>query len=259
MKRQESKFLLPLDILSSYLSELSKQYSLLAINKDYMFLYNSTYFDTSDMKFYNMHHNGAYSRYKVRVRHYLSTGARYLEVKKKDNKGVCTKSRRSLIAQTAIHSLDEWISNVCPVELSLLQPSINIQYQRMTLMSMVDKERVTIDLNVSFGSLRNFKSHQLTNNVIVEVKREKNTKDSLAYQLLRKRGFREVSLSKYCIGSGLTQTGNIKINRFKRILNRIKSMKHERVSGETRSDMDLNRDFSTEDNQEMLSTIYQGR
>ena len=96
-----------------------------------------------------------------------------------------------------------------------LKPTLVNDFTRITLANVAEKERVTIDLNLSFSKEQKIKGYE--NIVIVEVKQERLDLKSAIIKNLRKMGYYPYSMSKYCIGMlGLYK--GLKYNRFKQKL-----------------------------------------
>jgi hypothetical protein len=221
MNRIDSKFLLPVDSLIQVLNACKSYYSLLKIDGVSVFQYDNIYFDTTQLNFYNHHHNRKLNRYKVRHRHYADVGTSYLEVKFKNNKGRTIKNRR--IAERdgdiALSSNHDFLKNNgidCPNSLIATQ---EVGYQRISLANDAQRERLTLDLNVNFANtLEQSKAendYTLSNFYIAELKQEKLDRQSPFYQLMRKMSIRPKGFSKYCMSHALTNNQSIKSNRFK--------------------------------------------
>ena len=93
LDRVDTKFLLPASLVPEILRRCAPCYRALEVNCARLCRYSTLYFDTADLAFYHAHHAGHARRRKVRVRTYVDTGDRYLEVKLRTNKGRTTKSR----------------------------------------------------------------------------------------------------------------------------------------------------------------------
>jgi len=93
MHRVDTKFLINTKQLSELLLKAHDFYHVVQIQGERLTPYKTIYFDTSDAKMYNMHHNGKLNRVKVRTRSYVNSGISFLEIKKKNNKGKTTKNR----------------------------------------------------------------------------------------------------------------------------------------------------------------------
>jgi len=236
MDRIDTKFLLPRKMLPVVLSELKGSYSNLIINGDKVFTYRNQYFDTQDMAFYNAHHNGKANRYKVRIREYVESELKYLEIKRKNNKKRTLKTRMKLADQMNPSS-SEFVLEQSGLDLSNLAVVQNSGYQRVALANESQAERLTLDFNLWYQSPGKERVVKLEDVFIAELKQEKLSRASLFYQLMSHYGFYPVSFSKYCVGCALLfgkkQTNAsssqhfFKTNRFKPILTQLNKIEHE--------------------------------
>ena len=220
MDRKDKKYVINLAIVNTFLLELSKEYSILEIDSKRMFQYSSTYFDTKDLRLFKMHHNGKFSRYKVRFRSYLDSKSTYFEIKLKDNHRRTSKSR--IISDSAdnyIINLEEknHLENTTPLIANDLQEILTVEYDRITLINSDKTERITIDLNLCFKNKNYVEAFEKI--AIVEIKQLKIT-NSLANIFLKKSKIREGGLSKYCLGIILFFE-NVAHNRFKHKFNKL--------------------------------------
>ena len=81
MKRTDTKFVINKSQLSIILNNLDVHYRILQIKEDRLMSYSSLYFDTTENKFYNDHHNGKNYRTKIRQRKYVESDLCFLEIK----------------------------------------------------------------------------------------------------------------------------------------------------------------------------------
>ena len=122
-----------------------------------------------------------------------------MEIKQKNGKGETKKSRvkipdfeldlseksKEFILKTTAKSVD-------------LQPVLWNNFKRITLVSLQNNERVTIDLELSYSMNAIEKKYQ--NLVIIEVKQQRFNRKSLIVQTLKKYKYNPFSISKYCVG-----------------------------------------------------------
>lgn len=181
--------------------------------------YSSLYFDTKDKKFYKDHHNGKVNRTKIRIRKYVDSDTCFLEIKQKDGKGNTTKTRASIndFEQDLSDKSIGFINEITNSDLNL-EPIIWNQFNRITLVNKIDKERLTVDLNLSFEKSGSFKIYNKL--VIIEVKQERFTRTSPVVQQLKLKQINPYSISKYCIGM-ISIYDDLKYNRFKKKLMKI--------------------------------------
>jgi hypothetical protein len=219
MKRTDTKFVIHENQLLSVLNTVKDEYFVLEIDGKRIMTYSSLYFDTQDKKFYNDHHNGKVNRTKIRMRKYVDSDICFLEIKQKDGKGNTTKTR------TSIDDFEPDLSNESIVFIQEttksnlnLEPIIWNEFNRITLVNKTAKERLTIDLNLSFKKSGSFKTYN--NLVIIEVKQERFTRTSPVVQQLKSKQINPYSISKYCIGM-ISIYNDLKYNRFKKKLMKI--------------------------------------
>ncbi len=222
MNRSDTKFLLPLRQTSEILLDVLNDYSVLEINQDRIMTYNSLYFDTPKHDFYLCHHNGKFNRIKVRIRNYVESKIHFLEVKRKNGKGITKKSRISLegFERTLSEGSKKFVSQTTKGEFNL-KPILENRFNRITLVSKANKERATLDFNLSF---KNKTHHKVYNGLaIIEIKQEGVDRNSSIYTALKKRHILPYSISKYCLGMVSLYEG-IKYNNFKQKLLKIQTL-----------------------------------
>ena len=219
MKRTDTKFIINLSQLILILKKIEKSYKVLEIKNDRIMSYSSLYFDTIDNKFYKDHHNGKNNRTKIRQRKYVESNLCFLEVKQKNGKGETKKSRIPVIdfELNLTKSSKEFISKTTNQEYNL-EPSLWNGFNRITLVNLEGKERVTIDLNLSYNIVDKEKGFE--NLVIIEVKQERFNRKSEIVKSLKSIRQNPYSISKYCIGM-ISLYNDLKYNVFKKKLIKI--------------------------------------
>jgi len=224
LNRIDTKFILTYPQLLLALQQVMDDYSILEIDGLRLHRYHTLYFDTADRLFYREHHNGKRNRYKVRIRQYQDTQLCFLEIKHKNNKGWTSKKRTTRLEFEQKLSADscQFINSHIPFQAEDLQPALTNEFSRLTLVSQLDQERITIDLALGFPP---FKTSLPKNLAVVEVKRDKYSKNSAMIKALSDQRILPSSFSKYCIGTVLAHP-TIKYNRFKPILRTINKLAH---------------------------------
>jgi hypothetical protein len=214
MSRYDEKYVFHVSKLKSFLEALEGSYKLLSVNQKLMAQYENIYFDTPDLKSYFDHHNGRPSRYKIRFRRYNDSGECFLEVKRKDNRGVTNKERLPVKELSRVLSAEqqEFLADKARDFPQNLQPSLSTFFNRITLVSKSHRERVTLDVMIQFKNENREKN--LDEVVIAEVKQEQHYYDSAFKKLMQHERIFPAQISKYCMGTLLTHPG-IKYNRFK--------------------------------------------
>ena len=222
MSRFDTKYLVPLHCLPQFLRHIRGEYSVLSIDQQCVFDYETEYFDTSGFSHYRQHHNGASPRLKVRCRTYVNSGKSFLELKRKDNKGRTEKSRvdiadKALLSPTWLSDRLHAISQGDSQHEALL-PRVLIKYKRVALMSRKFNERVTIDFMLSAQRADGTAGMALEQMAVVEVKQGRVNRQSPAVSTLTQLRIRSTAFSKYCIACAVLYPDQIKSNRFKKTL-----------------------------------------
>lgn len=223
MKRTDRKFVLPSNLLTGVFQLISENYLVLEINKQRLMNYHTVYYDTKDYELYKCHHNGKLNRYKIRKRIYLETGACFLEIKFKNNKGRTIKER--IESHDNLFELSDtdkdYLKDNFPIHPDELIPQMSNRFIRMTLANKNFSERCTIDCDIEFykeGVNKNF-----DNLIIIEVKQDGYSSDSPLMKVLNELRIKPIGFSKYCMGSVLTNP-DIKKNAFKARIRKIEKL-----------------------------------
>ncbi len=214
LNRKDTKYIFPFDRFGEILNLLSNSYRILDIGGIRIFSYSNQYFDTDDFLLFNAHHNGKRNRFKVRHRHYLDTDAKYFEIKYKTNKKRTVKYRyRKPGLENEITKKGRiLIRDLMDFNPELLTPKTFVKYQRITLIAIFGKEKVTFDFNLSF--LNENCERKLTGLVIAEVKQATFSRDSEFMRVMHDHKIKRMRISKYCLGTLSTYQG-MKYNNFK--------------------------------------------
>jgi len=224
MKRYDTKFIFHRDKLTSVFDYLYKNYQVLEIDKKRAFKYDNLYFDTDDFFFYHQHHNQRLNRYKIRCRRYNESNQCYFEIKFKNNKNKTIKKRILLDDKEINNVLSEkskefarktiLISNGDIID--KVNPSLWIGFNRITFANLINKERLTFDINLTYTDKR-LNSNKINNLIIAEIKSENISLNSPFFKYLKNLKIFPGKFSKYCIGIAISEK-NIKSNRFKKDL-----------------------------------------
>lgn len=223
MNRMDTKFVFSEQDLFEMLPELADHYRVLKVEGNVTPGYRTVYYDTTELAMYEDHHRKKVDRFKVRYRKYLDSNIAFLEVKHK-SKGR-TDKKRIVVEDLFFLMPDEHASFVqsTGVENTDLKSVLVNQFNRITLVSKDLKERLTLDINLEFGTQE--KTEKLENVVIAELKQENASRNSPFYAIIKRKQIRPNRISKYCIGMiKLLGVENIKYNRFKKkllILNKL--------------------------------------
>ena len=213
MSRTDTKFVFNFSRLPEFLEKLSQFYRVLSIEGNLIHDYKSLYFDTEDRKFYIEHHNRRVNRNKIRFREYVGSGLTFLEIKLKNNKGKTIKKRIKVnsISEEITEQQQKYIDKIVgyPIEVSAKQW---INFSRVTFVHKTQKERLTMDVNLTFNNKKD--EGDLKNIVIAEVKQERMSRSSDFMRIAKEMSILPMRLSKYCISS-MQLCPQLKQNRFK--------------------------------------------
>ncbi len=225
MDRKDTKFAFNVTLLPTVLLPLSRDYHVLEVKGCSCCHYKSQYFDSPDYHFFFDHHRGKLNRYKVRYREYSESGDTYLEVKHKTNKDRTVKKRVKVISYNNVLRKEEYVflTENLGMEENHLFPSLQVDFNRITLVNLSAPERVTLDTCLIFTN--SFGSFALPGVVIAEAKQERTVKSAFVNHM-KDLHIRRGSLSKYCLGISLLVPG-IKHNNFNPKINHIKKMIHD--------------------------------
>lgn len=220
--RVDSKFVIPVALLPSLLDGLQDDYICQVINGLRISRYESNYFDTIDYKSYHDTRIKKPTRLKIRRRLYHNGNLSFLEIKKKV-KGHRTVKDRIVCSEAFKTSDQDFFLRQYGLLSEQLHPVMDVFYDRFTLISKNDTERVTIDTDIVFGMGGRKKS--MKNLAIIEIKQDKLSTHSIFYKKLLSFDVRKLSVSKYCVGLGLLKEGintrgfNKKLEKVKMLIN----------------------------------------
>ena len=181
--------------------------------------YRTLYFDTPTLTMYTMHHNRKLNRQKLRVRTYRSTNTTFFEIKNKDNKKKTHKVRIPIDVAHFDHCLQlpevaTFVNQRTPYPIPSLHPCLENHFERITLVDKGMSERITIDRNIQFHNRHTGLDADISRLLVIEVKHEIGAPTSSIEQALHAMHILPRGMSKYCIGTALTDP-TAKYNRFK--------------------------------------------
>lgn len=216
MRRKDSKFIFSFSHLPAILESVEKEYRVLEIDNLRSHHYRTHYYDTPGLEMYHMHHRGKANRHKVRFRRYTTSDLHFLEIKRKDAKGITNKNRVKTEGMEAaiLTTEEEFLLSFSPYRSENMVPVLENQFHRITLVSQDQKERITLDYGLKFFSLQSDLQLDLPGISIAEIKYENQLAGSIFNAALRKVHISPQRFSKYAIGAALLDT-ELKQNRFK--------------------------------------------
>jgi hypothetical protein len=213
MSRTDTKFAFKANKMPLLLQELLPYYRVLEIDGKLIHDYKSLYYDTDNRKFYLDHHNGRVNRNKIRFREYVGSKLTFLEIKRKNNKGKTIKKRMKVdaISNELSEKQQSYIEKIIgkPMEVNAKQW---INFSRITFVHKTQKERLTMDVNLTFEN-ENEKG-DMKHIVIAEVKQERMSRSSDFMRIAKEMHILPIRISKYCLTT-LALNPELKKNRFK--------------------------------------------
>ena len=226
MNRVDQKYMVSACLLESLLAPIANDYYVQHIEGNPIAPYRTLYFDTDELTMYTMHHNQKLNRQKLRVRTYRSTDTTFFEIKNKDNKKKTHKIRIPIdVSQfdyaNEIPEVVDFVEKNTPYTFNAQTPTPNVlhpclenRFERITLVDRGMTERVTIDRNIQFHNRATGIDTDIPQLLVIEVKHEVGAPMSTIERTLHELHILPRRMSKYCIGTALTNP-TAKTNRFK--------------------------------------------
>lgn len=219
MNRVDQKYMAGADQLEELLARIAEGYYVQHIEGNPLAPYRTLYFDTADLAMYTMHHNKKLNRQKLRVRTYRSTDTTFFEIKNKDNKKKTRKVRIPVDVQLFDRVLEvpevaQFVGESTPYPVASLHPCLENRFERITLVDKGMTERVTIDRGITFHNRATGRDADISRLLVIEVKHEVGAPMSDIERALHDLHVLPRRMSKYCIGTALTDPA-AKYNRFK--------------------------------------------
>lgn len=229
LNRFDRKYIIPVHRLPDIFPLLKDRYSILEINGRRAFSYLTTYFDTSDYRFYKDHHNRVSGRIKVRSRTYRESNLHFFEIKMKRNNQ--TKKYREKLAVAHAELSDKQrkkIRSIYQKELNNpLKPALLNSYTRITLVNKDKTERCTIDLDLAFRNPDEPAQEICVDDIaIIELKQSKTSIFNGIAASLRSKRIQPSGISKYVLGL-IRLHPEIKHNSFKPLLHNIDRIRRQ--------------------------------
>jgi hypothetical protein len=227
MRRKDNKYVFGVAGLASILFSVKDSYLVLDIDGIRSHNYQTIYYDTPEKDMYHMHHRGKANRYKVRVRRYSTSGVQFLEVKKKDSRGVTAKNRiRTDENESALLTPGkDFLASLIPYSPDSITPVLENSFNRITLVAHDRKERITLDYQLRFSDPGSGKSLELPGLSIAEIKFSERLHESVFHRVLHNHRILPSRFSKYCIGTAMLDP-LVKQNRFKEKVRKVQKINH---------------------------------
>jgi len=224
MNRIDTKYVIHAERFEPFIKKIKDDYFVQEINGIRVNDYHTTYLDTPTEDMFLAHQNGKSDREKIRIREYIGSNLIFLEVKHKNNKGQTQKVRTAIPSREIFRNEENtaFLHSHSNYELNNLFPIIENNFNRITLVNRNKTERLTLDCDINFLNLETGRKEVIPELVIIEVK-QNGLSFSPVREILSKERIRPVSISKYCLGSVLTNP-SLKYNRFKKKLMQINKL-----------------------------------
>lgn len=239
MNRVDQKYIMPRRLLPELLEGIATEYFVQRIGGEAVARYHTLYFDTEDLQMYTQHHNKKLTRQKLRIRTYMSspTLTTFFEIKNKNNKKKTKKirievSRSVFDSALAEPSVQDFVNANTPYRQGDLIEQLENRFGRITLVDKGMHERVTIDSDVAFHNRHTNCDVSLSRLVILEVKHEVGAPVSPIERALLSMRVHPQRISKYCIGTVLTNA-DCKYNRFKDRVRQIERLTDGQCAAQT--------------------------
>ncbi|MGN0187080.1 MAG: polyphosphate polymerase domain-containing protein [Paludibacteraceae bacterium] len=233
MNRIDTKYMADSRQLLQILASAQRNYRVQNIDTEIISKYDTIYFDTTDVAMYQRHHDRRLQRQKIRTRKYVTSNIAFVEIKNKTNKGR-TKKVRTAIDEAAWHDFrtnadaTKFVAKRTTYDVAALQPQVHTRFDRITLVNDAKTERLTIDMNLTFGNYTTQQTAELTNLIIIELKQNGQAYSPMK-RILRDLRIFPAKISKYCIGTALTNP-NVKSNRFKTKIRAIEKITQHKLT-----------------------------
>lgn len=231
MNRLDTKYVTSMVHVRQVLQLAADQYFVQEIGGERIAAYDTLYYDTPALAMYIEHHNRRLVRQKVRIRRYVGSQSNlsesgdltFLEIKNKNNRGRTKKKRMEVVSQAVLAApsadVSAFMQKRCRYSCEQLMPQLRTVFRRITLVSKQKTERLTIDFALHWTHIPSGREVQLEPLVIIELKRDGLTYSPMA-DILRQLRIKPMKISKYCIGTALTNP-DVKQNRFKQKIRKI--------------------------------------
>lgn len=219
MNRVDQKYMAPASLLEELLGRVADGYYVQHIEGEALAPYRTLYFDTAGLDMYTMHHNQKLNRQKLRVRTYRSTDTTFFEIKNKDNKKKTRKVRIPIEVAMFDRALEveevrAFVDSKTPWPANALHECLENRFERITLVDKGMSERITIDSGIRFHNRATGLEADIAKLLVIEVKHEVGAPTSAIERALHDLHILPRRMSKYCIGTALTDP-SAKKNRFK--------------------------------------------
>ena len=232
MSRLDQKYLIHRNWVPQLIDGIREDYRILEVDGIRKTEYRNRFIETPNQNSLNEHTRGRNIRFKARIRQYGSNLRSFLEVKEKTVHGRTVKSRIEREAKAGIErALTAEESKFLGIYYKYKGPELSqatCHFNRFTLVSNEQAERITIDSDVVFRS--GSKEESLGDLCIMEIKQERINRNSPLLQALERFKFehtplgRMTSMSKYVVGM-LLLNPNLPPRTYRSVMKRVRRMR----------------------------------
>ena len=233
LHRMDTKYLADDATVADLMDRLGPSHRVLEIDGQRSFGYHSRYLDSPDLRSFRWHVQGRRRRFKARIRHYLDSGDRLLEVKTRGSRGETVKFRTEC-ADGDVGPAHSAFVAMCLNEAyrmsrdADLSPILDVVYTRTTLVARTGATRVTLDRALSFHDLSSGRAYGLPAcRWLVETKSAQGRSE--ADRALLAARVRPLSVSKYILGLALTRP-DLQVNAYLPIIRGLSAVPIEAAS-----------------------------
>lgn len=219
--RFDRKYVLPTSRGIELLHSMHRDLTVLSIDGNCSFRYDTVYFDTPGLDSYLSTARRRRRRFKVRIRTYVDAPLCMLEVKSKGRRGETVKVRTphpleagAVLTAAAARFVGDTLER--PAMACRLRPVLTTTFVRTSLVDHRDGSRATLDHEVHLAA-PDGKPIALGHHSIFETKSVGVA--TAADRWLWRRGHRPTSFSKFCVGMALAHP-ELPANKWNRTLRR---------------------------------------
>jgi len=233
MSRLDQKYLIRRSWAPQLLEAVKGDYRILEVDGARQTEYRNRFIDTANKTSLYAHIRGRNIRFKARIRQYGSNLRSFLEIKKKTVHGRTIKARVERDATAGIETeLTPNESNFLNRHYKYGDPKlleVTCHFNRFTLVSNNQAERITIDSDIFFRS-GSEEEEGLGDLCILEIKQEQINRNSPFLRALGQFKFehtplgRRTSMSKYVVGM-LLLNPNLPPRTYRSIMKRVRRMR----------------------------------
>ena len=232
MSRLDQKYLIHREWVPQLIGAIKDEYRILEVDGARQTEYRNRFIETACQSSLHEHTRGRNIRFKARIRQYGSNMRSFLEVKEKTVHGRTIKARIERDATAGIErpltpEESKFLSSLYKYRDPELS-EVTCNFNRFTLVSNDQAERITVDTDIVFRS--GDKEESLGELCIMEIKQERINRNSTLLQALERFKFentplgRRTSMSKYVVGM-LLLNPNLPPRTYRSVMKRLRRMR----------------------------------